>query len=125
MGPWLKLSLMLTFISSSLSGQSYQGKVISADNKLEIHNVEILDSYGNVKGFTDFNGDFSLNNPGVYSFVKEGYTSISMNIEGAEFILVELYEKPLNLAEIVIKSNHFQSEIRQGFLHGDRQSNIS
>jgi iron complex outermembrane receptor protein len=113
MGPWLKLSLMLTFISSSLSGQSYQGKVISADNKLEIHNVEILDSYGNVKGFTDFNGDFSLNNPGVYSFVKEGYTSISMNIEGAEFILVELYEKPLNLAEIVIKSNHFQSALKE------------
>lgn len=112
-GPWLKISIILIFISSSLNGQSFQGKVISAENTLEIHDVEILDAFGNIQGHTDFNGSFSLDKPGIYLFIKEGYASVSMNIEGAEYIVVELYEKPLDLAEVVIKSNHFQSALKE------------
>ena len=113
LGQWLPVIFLFFLTSSSIKGQSFQGKVISADNKLSIQAAEIKDSLGIKVGISDQNGVFQLNNPGVYTFDKPGYFSSIITIKQAKFILVEMNEKPFNLSEVIIKSNHFQSELKE------------
>ncbi len=106
--------ILLSFsISSSLYGQSSQGKVISLENKLAIPEVEITDENGKKVEISDYNGLFFLKSPGEYTFDKKGYISKTISIQGSKFILVEMSEKPLDLAEVVIKSSNFQSELKE------------
>ena len=105
--------LLSISISSSLYGQSIKGKVISLENKLAIPEVEITDDNGQKVEISDFNGFFLLNSSGNYTFEKKGYISKTISIQKSKFILVELDEKPLDLAEVVIKSSHFQSELKE------------
>ena len=106
--------ILLSFsISSSLYGQSSQGKVISLENKLAIPEVEITDKNGKKVEISDYNGLFFLKSPGEYTFDKKGYISKTISIQGSKFILVEMSEKPLDLAEVVIKSSNFQSELKE------------
>lgn len=108
------LIILLSFsISSSLNGQSIQGKVISLENKLAIGEVEITDDNGKKVEISDYNGLFLLKSPGNYTFDKKGYISKTISIQGSEFILVEMNEKPLDLAEVIIKSSHFQSKLKE------------
>ena len=106
--------ILLSFsISSSLYGQSSQGKVISLENKLAIPEVEITDENGKKVDISDYNGLFLLKSTGNYTFDKKGYISKTISIQGSKFILVEMSEKPLDLTEVVIKSSHFQSELKE------------
>lgn len=108
------LIILLSFsISSSLNGQSIRGKVISMENKLAIGEVEITDDNGEKVEISDYNGLFLLKSPGNYTFDKKGYISKTMSIQESKFILVEMNEKPLDLAEVIIKSSHFQSELKE------------
>lgn len=112
-GHWFTIIFLFFLISSSLNGQSFYGKVISADNKLSIQAVEIKDSLGIKIGDSDNNGLFQLSNPGVYTFYKSGYFSNTVSIKKANFVLIEMNEKPFELSEVIIKSNHFQSELKE------------
>jgi len=105
--------LFLISISSSLHGQSLKGKVISREHKLAVQEVEITDSNGEQVAISDYNGLFSLKSAGTYNFDKPGYISKTISIQGAKFVLVEMVEKPFDLAEVIIKSSHFQSELKE------------
>lgn len=110
---WISFLIILIFFCFSGSAQAYKVKTISAENKLEIHEVQIKDSVGVVIGITDHNGNFTIAKPGIYSFEKTGYSETSVTIDGSDLILVELRELPLELGEVIIKSNHFQSELKK------------
>lgn len=103
---------LLVLFSSSLRGQSYSGKVISSENKLEIHAVQILDSLNNVIETTDQNGRFFITSKGRFTCIKEGYYQKEFLVNTAGMTIVEMVEKPFSLAEVLIKSNHFQSELK-------------
>ncbi len=106
------IALFIISFSSSLWGQSYNGKVISSENKLAIHQVKILDSLNTLVVMTDQNGQFSLLHQGLYTCTKEGYYQQTFNVNAKGMTIVELVEKPFSLAEVVVKSDHFQSELR-------------
>ncbi len=108
-----RIVFLLLLISSTLRGQSYTGKVISSENKLEIHEVQILDSLNTVIETTGLNGQFLLNSLGTFTCTKEGYYSKVFVVNTSGMTLVEMIEKPFSLAEVLIKSNHFQSELKQ------------
>ena len=103
---------LLVLFSSSISGQSYSGKVISSENKLEIHDVQILDSLNNVIETTDQNGRFFITSEGKFTCIKEGYYKKEFLVNTAGMTIVEMKEKPFSLAEVLIKSNHFHSELK-------------
>ena len=109
--PLLVLCLFFAFLS--LKSQSFQGKVVNSDHKLPVHEVEILDDSGSKVSSSDVNGLFQLANKGNYTFQKLGYISKTMTIKDTTFILVEMIEQPFDLGEIIIKSSHFQSELKQ------------
>jgi len=106
------VALQFILISSSLKGQSYTGKVISSENKLEIYGVQILDSLQNVIETTNQNGKFLLMASGTFTCRKEGYYPQIFNVNTTGMTVVEMVEKPFSLAEVLIKSNHFQSELK-------------
>lgn len=111
--PYLFLiALLFILISQTLKGQSYAGKVISSENKLEIYGVQILDSLHKVIEITDQNGKFLLMAKGTYTCHKEGYYPKKFLVNIAGMTVVEMVEKPFSLAEVLIKSNHFQSELK-------------
>ena len=103
---------LFILFSSSLRGQSYAGKVISLENKLEIQQVQIIDSLQNVIETTDQNGKFLLKSQGTYTCIKEGYYPKEFIVNSTGMSIVEMEEKPFSLAEVIIKSNHFQSELK-------------
>lgn len=109
----IQILVLLIFLSSTVNGQSFQGKIISIENKLALQEVVITDSQDKKIGISDYNGLFEVNSSGTYTFTKQGYFSKTVVIQTSNFILIELNEKPLDLTEIVIKSNHFQSELRE------------
>ena len=101
------LVIIIGLISSSLISQNYKGKVISAENGLEIVDVQILDSLEIQIAKTTVNGSFSLGAPGTYSFNKEGYFSKTISLDGNKFLVIEMSERPLQLNEVLIKINNF------------------
>lgn len=105
--------VILGLLSLSATAQTINGKVISASNGLEIFDVIILDSQENQVGQTDKNGFFSLEMNGTYTFYKKGYFSKTITLTDTQFLVVELSEQPLELNEVLIKTNNFQSELKK------------
>lgn len=105
--------VILGLLSVSTTAQTINGKVISASNGLEIFDVIIMDSQENQVGQTDKNGFFSLEMNGSYNFNKKGYFSKTITLTDTQFLVVELSEQPLELNEVLIKTNNFQSELRK------------
>lgn len=105
--------IILGLLSFSAEAQMINGKVISASNGLEIFEVIILDSQNNEISETDENGFFNLQDYGTYIFKKKGYSTKTISLIEAQFFIVELNEKPLELNEVLIKTNNFQSELRK------------
>ena len=111
---FLRFTLIALLVSISVAGQTRNGKVISAENGLEIHDVAIAsDSLQLLIVKTDKNGLFSLTAPGKYVFSKKGYFSKIITLDNPGFTVIELNEVPLKLDEVLIKTNHFQSELRK------------
>ena len=111
-----QLSILIIFIGSispSLISQNCNGKVISAESGLEIADVLILDSLKIQIAKTTLNGLFSLEATGTYFFNKEGYISKTISFDSKEFLVVEMSERPLQLNEVLIKTNNFQSELKK------------
>ncbi len=112
------MRILLCFIlihvcSSDLFAQNWKGKVICVENSLVLFDVKILDGFQKLITSTDQNGLFKLSHPGTYIFNKNGYYSKTVVIENSDFYIIELSEKPMNLGEVLIKANNFQSELRK------------
>ncbi|UCE93256.1 MAG: TonB-dependent receptor [Flavobacteriaceae bacterium] len=113
MKPFCFIWIILLFFSSDLEAQLFQGRILSKDNRLPLEGVLISNSSNTDSLFSDVNGFFQVNAPGSYSFSKNGYYSKSVLVESDKFISVLLEERPFELGEVVIKSNHFQSELKK------------
>lgn len=107
------IGIALLLVSQTIWSQTYTGKVLSAENKLELHNVQILDSLQNLVHTTDQYGHFTLKSIGSYTCVKEGYFKKSFVVKSEGLTIVELDEVPLTLAEVVVKTDNFQSELKK------------
>ena len=107
------ICLFLTIISAQVNAQSIKGKMISLENKLALSDVSITDSLGVLVSSSNHNGLFSLNQSGLYHFSKPGYIAKSIRIKGFDFNIITLTEKPLELGEVIVKSDHFQSELKK------------
>lgn len=104
---------ILGLFSLSVSAQVFNGKVISASNGLEVFDVQIMNNTEVQIGQTDRNGLFNLQSPGEYTFSKKGYFSKTLTLTDDAFLIVTLNERPLELNEVLIKTNNFQSELRK------------
>lgn len=98
---------------SSLQGQNIRVKVISSENTIEITGAGIRDLSGVLKCETDEKGMCDLQEAGTYMISKDGYEAKTVRLEENGLIVVEMSEKPQNLNEVLIKSNHFQSELKK------------
>ena len=110
------LFTILIIISGSwsyLQGQNIRVKVISSENTIEITGAGIRDLSGVLKCETDEKGMCDLQEAGTYMISKDGYEAKTVRLEENGLIVVELSEKPQNLNEVLIKSNHFQSELKK------------
>lgn len=108
----MSFSLLFTFCYLTAQGQSINGKVISATNALELFGVSVTDSLGGPVTTTDQNGNFELLQKGVYTFQKTGYHPQSLFIGKTRQTIVQLIEIPMELNEVVIKSNRFHDELK-------------
>ena len=113
MKSFVTILIIIAGVWSSLHGQSIQVKVISSENAIEITGAGIRDLSGVLKCETDENGMCNLQEEGTYNISKEGYDSKTVKLEENGLTVVELFEKPQNLNEVLIKTNHFQSELKK------------
>lgn len=105
--------IIITGLWSSLHGQNIQVKVISSENAIEITGADIRDLSGVLKCETDERGMCSLKEAGTYKISKDGYEPKTVELEENGLAVIELFEKPQNLNEVLIKTNHFQSELKK------------
>ena len=112
MKSFVTILIIIAGVWSSLHGQSIQVKVISSENAIEITGAGITDLSGVLKCETDENGMCNLQEEGTYNISKEGYDSKTVKLEENGLTVVELFEKPQNLNEVISKTNHFQSELK-------------
>ncbi len=106
--------IFLIFISLSirLSSQSIKGKVIDADNSIELNKVQIVDTASNISTSTNANGSFTISGSGVYTFSKDGFFLKTLTVSNTKFIVVELKAQAENLNEILIRTSNFQTELK-------------
>ncbi|WP_434020510.1 TonB-dependent receptor [Lutimonas sp.] len=109
----LCFTVLLFIVSPSIWGQTYQGKVLSAENKLELQHAQILDSLNGLLEMTDQYGEFTLTKSGKFTCVKEGYYPKTFTVNSTGLTIIELEEEPFSLSEVVIKTDNFQSELRK------------
>lgn len=106
------LILVNLFISWSSIAQKLQGKVVDRENSLELSNVQIISIDGTFSTITSENGTFELPKFDTYVFSKNGYASKTMEISSGLFVMIQLEGIPNQLNEIIISSNHFESQLK-------------
>ncbi len=112
----INFGLLTTFVCLTIGlarAQVPSGKVISRENSLELYGVKVIDATGITVDSTDQNGFFRVSSVGDYLFEKQGYFSRRVNIDPEAFEMVTLEEEPQNLNEVLIKTDNFQTELRQ------------
>lgn len=95
------------------SAQKFTGKVIDAENSIEISDVYILNSDNDTVAISDEKGLFTLTKTGIYTFKKTGFSSAKMVIDNFNFHIVALQSLTENLNEIQIVGNNFKSKLNK------------
>ena len=112
----MKFSFCYCFIilvfSNQISAQKVIGKVIDADNSIELSKVIVTNSEKNNVTLTDEKGSFIVFKLGTYSFSKEGYFSKTITLSSTDFRIIELKSQIENLNEITITADNFQSKLK-------------
>lgn len=95
------------------SAQKLTGKVIDAENSIEISDVYIINSDNVTVAISDENGLFTLTKTGIYTFKKTGFSSAKIVIDNFNFHIVALQSLTENLNEIQIVGNNFKSKLNK------------
>ncbi|HEY9168000.1 MAG TPA: TonB-dependent receptor [Lutibacter sp.] len=107
------LYLFFLFMAMHTSAQKFTGKVIDAENSIEISDVYILNSDNDIVSVSDEKGLFTLTKKGVYTFKKIGFSSAKIVIDNFNFHIVALQSLTENLNEIQIVGNNFKSKLNK------------
>ncbi len=105
--------LFFFFITVHISAQKFTGKVIDADNFIEISNVYILNFDNDTISISDEKGMFTLTKTGSYIFKKTGFYDVKIAIDNLNFHIVTLQPLTENLNEIQIVGNNFKSKLNK------------
>lgn len=95
------------------SAQKFTGKVIDAENSIEISDVYILNSDNDTVSVSDEKGLFTLIKTGIYTFQKKGFYTARMAVDDFNFHIVALQPLTENLNEIQIIGNNFQHKLNK------------
>lgn len=95
------------------SAQKLTGKVIDAENSIEISDVYIINSDNDTVAISDEKGLFTLIKTGIYTFTKTGFSSAKIVIDNFNFHIVALQSLTENLNEIQIVGNNFKSKLNK------------
>ncbi|HSQ46549.1 MAG TPA: TonB-dependent receptor plug domain-containing protein, partial [Lutibacter sp.] len=107
------LYLFFFLMAVPASAQKLTGKVIDAENSIEISDVFIINSYNDTVAISDEKGLFTLTKTGIYTFTKTGFSSVKLVIDNFNFHIVALQSLTENLNEIQIVGNNFKSKLNK------------
>lgn len=107
------LYLFFFFMAVNTSAQKFTGKVIDAENFIEISDVYIINSDNDTVAISDEKGLFTLTKTGIYTFKKTDFSSAKMVIDNFNFLIVVLQSLTENLNEVQIVGNNFKSKLNK------------
>jgi iron complex outermembrane receptor protein len=107
------LYLFFFLMAVPASAQKLTGKVIDAENSIEISDVYIINSDNDTVAISDEKGLFTLTKTGIYTFTKTGFSSAKIVIDNFNFHIVALQSLTENLNEIQIVGNNFQQKLNK------------
>lgn len=99
-------------LSCAYSQQSIKGKIIDSENGTPISNATIKSTLGNTVTISNTLGEFELQNPGVYQFIKTGYQGKSKKLKYYHTI-IQLELNPSNLNEVIVNTNHIPQKLQK------------
>ncbi|TXE10189.1 TonB-dependent receptor [Seonamhaeicola algicola] len=88
----------------SLSQNTIFGKVIEENNNALAY-VEIKNQKASKTFFTDVNGNFKINEEGIYMFTKAGYKTTSIQLFFGKSYNIKLLLNPSQLNEVIVTSS--------------------
>ena len=109
----ITLFLHVLLISFSINSQTYNtGKIIDSESGAVIPNVIILNNQNNIESYSDLNGVFKVNQPGVYLFKKEGYYESFFEIKDNKLNIIQLTVNPLELSAVIVNANYLPKTLK-------------
>ena len=107
------LFIFLLIATIPFYAQNINGKIIDAENAIEIENVQITNLHSTFSTSSDINGTFTIPRSDTYIFSKSGFNSRTISIAKGSFIVITLQAKPENLEEIQITTSNFKSDLKK------------
>ena len=107
------LFIFLLIATIPFYAQNITGKIIDADNEIEIENVQITNLHSTFSTSSDINGAFTIPRSDTYIFSKNGFNSRTISITKGSFTVITLQAKPENLEEIQITTSNFKSDLKK------------
>lgn len=108
----LRFFLYILILPGLLKIYGQQRRVLDSETSVALEGVSVRDSLGIVKATTDSRGLFDISVRGQFIFTKEGYYSLTAQLEEGSVQVLELEAIPEQLNEVVITSNIFQSKLK-------------
>ena len=104
--------ILLLILTNQLFSQNIFGKVVDRENAIGLTNVKVISIDSTFSTISDENGVFQVPTGHRYTFAKEGYNSITVDISSSSKIIVQLEAIPESLNEVLITSNNFKSQLK-------------
>lgn len=101
------------FSFSSFSQSIIEGKIVDADNKSPLTNIQITNTLTKDTFFSTDKGHFKINKIGNYSFKKEGYKEKTVNLKSNKYYVIQLSINPSELKEVIINANNIPQKLKK------------
>jgi len=114
---YLKINLTILLLFginlTSFSQSDIAGKIIDADNKSPLSDIQIINKETKDTIFSNEQGLFEINKSGNYSFKKEGYNENIVTLKSNKYYVIQLSINPSQLKEVIINANNIPQKLKK------------
>ncbi len=105
--------LLIGFSFTSFSQSKIEGKIVDADNKSSLSNIQIINTETKDTIFSNEQGLFEINSSGNYTFKKDGYNEKTVSIKSNKYYVIQLSINPSQLKEVIINANNIPQKLKK------------
>ena len=104
--------LFILFFTLRIGGQAVGGKIIDAFGNHSLDSVKIQQLNSKAIAYSNSDGSFKLDAPGMYVFNKEGYIQKTMHLTADTYYTLRLSINPQELSEVIVNVDQYPKSLK-------------